>query len=152
MKLLQSNKILSTLLFVFCFISVPLWASSQSLRYYRIDIQLPKDRHISGICIIRTEGNDGAMSVINEFGIKAFDAVYQKEKNKIKLQHVIGPLNKWYKRKIIAKDMRLFFNPEENQSRHRNVEYNKDGSILLQNKRFNIIYHLQPMKEEDVNK
>ncbi len=152
MKLLQSNKMLSILLSVSCLISVPLWAFSQSLRYYRIDIRLPKDHRVSGICVIRTKGNDGAMSVINEFGIKAFDAIYQGKKNKIKLRHVINPLNKWYKRKIIAKDMRLLFNSEENQCGHRNVEYNKDGSILLRDKRFNIIYHLQPMKEEDVNK
>ena len=86
------------------------------------------------------------MSVINEFGIKAFDAVYTGEKDRVKLENVIPPLNRWYVRKVIAKDMSFLFNPGKKLSRRRSLSREADGSIVLSNKRFNIVYNLQPIK------
>ena len=129
--------------FGFCFCgSLP----AQELRQYSIHIDLSKGVGMSGICIIRMEQENGTMSVMNEFGIKAFDAVYSSKKNKVKLCHVIGPLNKWYLRRIIARDMRLLFSPECSISKKRTFWRKNDGSMVLDNKRFKITYHLYPLK------
>ena len=50
--------------------------SAQQLRRYAIRISLPRGGSLTGVCLIRHTDEGGAMSVINEFGIKAFDAVY----------------------------------------------------------------------------
>lgn len=120
--------------------------SAQELRQYSIRIDRSEGGGMSGICIIRTERGNGSLCVMNEFGIKAFDAVYSSKKNKVKLCHVIAPLNKWYLRKIIAQDMRLLFNPERLTSKKRTFLRKDDGSMVLDNKRFKITYHLYPLR------
>ena len=149
MRFLQFNDAMREVLYGLLFVC-SLWggmAQAQELRHYAIDISLPKGGHLSGVCIIRTEGENGVMSVINEFGIKAFDAVYTGKKNRVKLKNVIPPLNRWYVRKVIAKDMSFLFNPDKKLSRHRSLSREENGSIVLSNKRFNIVYNLQPIKE-----
>lgn len=118
---------------------------AQDLRRYNMFITFPKGGSLSGVCLIRMSGADGVMSVMNEFGIKAFDAVYTAKKDKVKLRNVVGMLDKWYIRKVIAKDMSYLFNPKKKISKRRAMEHEADGSILLTNKRFKITYRLQPI-------
>lgn len=148
MRFLQFNDAMRRVLYGLVFIC-SLWGGmvqAQELQHYAIDISLPKGGHLSGVCIIHMEGGNGVMSVINEFGIKAFDAVYTGEKDRVKLENVIPPLNRWYVRKVIAKDMSFLFNPGKKLSRRRSLSREADGSIVLSNKRFNIVYNLQPIK------
>lgn len=119
---------------------------AQELRQYSIRISFPKGGSISGLCIIRMEGDGGVMSVVNEFGIKAFDAIYTKKRDKVKLRNVIAPLDRWYIRKGIAKDMSLLFNPERKSVRNRVLVREADSSITLTNRRFKITYHLRPIE------
>lgn len=140
-----------TVLLLACFLFVAGEAvQAQELRYYNIDISLPKGGHLSGICIIRMEGADGAMSVVNQFGIKAFDAVYRGDKNKVKIRNVMPMLDKWYIRRVVAKDMSFLFNPDRKVSRCRHLLCKDDGSMKLSNNRFKIIYSLQPIEENVV--
>lgn len=144
MPFLQLNKTVKRIgkgLWLACcfFVLGVLCVEAQELRYYDIDITLPKKGHLTGICVIRMEGEDGAMSVMNQFGIKAFDAVYRADKDKVKLVNVMGPLDKWYIRRVIAKDMSLLFNPDKKMPRHRHLLLRDDGSMILSNKRFKII-------------
>lgn len=132
-------------------LAVGLWwgvmtAAAQDLRQYTLHIDLPKGGHISGICLIRMEGDRGAMSVVNEFGVKAFDAVYPGTRRRVKLRHVIGPLDKWYIRRVIAKDMSVLFRPNRRLPRRRTLERRPDGSLILTNKRFKITYRFKPLE------
>lgn len=124
-----------------------LCVQGQELSRYNILISFPKGKSLSGICIIRTDSAGGAMSIINEFGIKAFDATYQAAKDKVKLHNVISPLNKWYIRRTISKDMAYLFNPHKRESRRRKLKLKEDGSMILINNRSKTTYKLQPIKD-----
>lgn len=122
-------------------------AKAQELRRYGAHITLPGGKSISGICIIRTDKDGGAMSLFNEFGIKAFDAVYSAGKDKVELRNVIKPLNRWRARRIIAKDMKCLFDPGKKTPKSRTIRHRDDGTLVLSNKRFKITYHLTPLKD-----
>ena len=134
-------------LLVFLLLLGVLSASSQNLYRYSIRIELPRDRSLSGICIIRMEEKERALSIINEFGIKAFDAVYSDKKGKVKLYNVVTPLNKRFVRRLLAKDMSLLLCPEKKHPKNRNLSHEENGSIILTNKRFKITYFLNPLED-----
>ena len=60
-------------------------------------------RELTGICIVET-GEDGAMTgtLMNEFGVKAFD--FTRQEGKTRIINVMGPLDKWYVRRRLRKD------------------------------------------------
>ena len=64
-----------------------------------------KKGYLSGICILVVEDDCYRASLFNEFGISALDFTYQQNKRKIKLQHVIKMLDKWYIRKVLKRDL-----------------------------------------------
>ena len=120
-------------------------AGAQSLRRYNAYISFPKGA-MTGVCLVRTEANgDGVMSVVNEFGIKAFDATYSARTGKVKLLNVVKMLNRWYIRRVVAADLVAVFNPAGKLPKHRTVEVDVDGAIVLTNTRMNIVYQLQPI-------
>ena len=60
-------------------------------------------REVTGICILETD-EDGniAGTMINEFGIKAFD--FTCSGGKTRILNVMEPLDKWYIRRRLRKD------------------------------------------------
>lgn len=110
-----------------------------------------KGHEISGICIIKNLTNNNAVgTIINEFGIKAFDFSYYH--GKVKLSNVIKPLNKWYIRKVLKKDFSFIL---ENLRSDRDVNTKKrsitrlhNGEINIINKKYNIQYTLTPMNNK----
>ena len=120
--------------------------SQTSLSYYSMNIDFPKGGSMSGICIIRMEANEGMMTVMNEFGIKAFDAFYSKSKGKVKLFNVIKMLDKKIIRKVISNDIALLFDAGRSKNKYRTSLHVKNGNILLTNRRFRIRYNLQPIR------
>lgn len=137
-----------------CFLAFLLWgavmaAPAQDLRRYTLHIDLPRDGHLSGICLIRMEGGRGAMSVVNEFGIKAFDAVCPGAKGRVRLHNVMPMLDKWYIRRVLAKDMSVLLRPHRRLPRRRTLERREDGTLVLTNRRFKITYRFKPLEEDD---
>ena len=62
---------------------------------------------LSGICIMAIDSNrmiKGA--VINEFGVKAFNFIYNERKHKVRLIDIMPMLDKWYIRHILRRDLR----------------------------------------------
>ena len=50
---------------------------AQSVQSQKYSVSIDMDRaHITGICVLRDKGDEVVGSLINEFGIKAFDFVY----------------------------------------------------------------------------
>lgn len=103
---------------------------------------------MSGICLIRMEGDRGAMSVVNEFGVKAFDAVCPGAKGRVKLTYVMAPLDKWYIRRVLARDLSVLFRPDRRLPRRRTLERREDGTLVLANRRHKITYRLKPLKDD----
>jgi|SRR5574344_185377 hypothetical protein len=115
---------------------------------YGIILQF-RDVQITGLCIMKlTEGNV-AGSVINEFGIKAFDFVYLKDKNKIILSNMIKYLDKWYIRSVIRRDWLFLMNAgtEEGKRvvRRRELLLTEEGNIELKNNKHKLSYTFNPL-------
>ena len=88
---------------------------------------------ISGICVMKmTSPTEVIGTVINEFGLTAFDFEYNGKK--ARLSNLPPFLDKWYIRKVLQADMSFFFSP--------------DGEIHMTNIRFKIKYTFTPIIEE----
>lgn len=122
-------------------------AQSPSVQQYSAYITFPKGGGISGVCVVSREANAAAMSMMNEFGIKVFDATYSAANAKVKLHNVIAPLRKFYIKRVIAQDIRCIFAPELPLPKGRVVETADDGIINLANKRYKITYNLKPIAD-----
>ena len=148
MQFSRFNKVGAGILLVFLLGTMARSASAQDLRRYTLSIDLPKGGHVSGICLIRMEGDRGVMSVVNEFGVKAFDAVCPGAKGRVKLPYVMALLDKWYIRRVLSRDLSVLFRPDCRLPRHRTLERREDGTMVLTNRRHKITYRLKPLKDD----
>lgn len=101
------------LLTLFSCISITAWAQlpqdeGEQLRY-AVQIEMPRG-YISGISVMRREGEEIKGVVVNEFGVTAFSFVYNTVSGKVKLSDVIAMLDKWYIRRVLRKDMQQVMN------------------------------------------
>lgn len=107
-----------------------------------------RGREITSICMMNIE-EDGSIvgTVVNEMGVKAFDFTYAN--GKAKVINVLGPLNKWYIRKVLRKDFNFILsNISKNQNvvwKKRSMTVSPNGDIIIKNDRFNISYTFTPM-------
>lgn len=128
---------------------------SEGSAHYRFSIQTKK-AELSGMYILRITNEQVTGSVFNEFGIKAFDITFSWENSKVKLMNVIGFLNKWYIRKVVKKDMRFLFiadlQKKQREDSSREIECNADGTIILKNLKYGLIYTFIPLKKQQENK
>jgi len=89
-------------------------------------------------------------TVINEFGLTAFDFEYNGKKTK--LSNLPPFLDKWYIRKVLQGDMSFFFSNLPKQKDvwkiSRQITFSPDGEIHLINIRFKIKYTFTPIIEE----
>ena len=77
-------------------------------------------------------------SLINEFGIKAFDFI--SPQGKCKLQNTISFLDKWYIRKIVEADFVFLLWDAGKQIKGKSLEQFSDGKFILKNEKRNIEY------------
>ena len=64
-----------------------------------------KDKDITGIMVLKLEGDTLRGTVLNEFGVRAFDVEGLPGHKKLKVSNVIKPLNKWYIRRLLSRDI-----------------------------------------------
>jgi len=67
-------------------------------------IETPK-AYVSGICILLQDDQIVRGSIINEFGVTALSFSYYPDKEKVKLHQVVRPMDKWYIRRVLRKDL-----------------------------------------------
>lgn len=118
---------------------------AQSVQSQKYSVSIDMDRaHITGICVLRDTGDEVVGSLINEFGIKAFDFVYDKRKDKTKLKNVIKMLNKWYIKKVLCTDLSVLFREKNNSKQLRKRRLScEDAIVELENIKYNITYKFQ---------
>jgi hypothetical protein len=135
---------------------------------YRVVLKTP-DSRITGICILKKNGDEWRGTLINEMGAKAFDFIVTDEK--CELLNVISMMDKWYVKKTVAADLYFFFNVDNPKASFQKrlerfeqdgnlvVNYKKkqllaepDGSVLLMNNRYHLQYELRKMVEIDPDK
>ena len=117
---------------------------------YNLRMQF-RGHEITGICVInKTNDSNLVGTVINEFGMKAFDFVYSN--GKIKLINIISFLDKWYIRKVLKKDLSFIFTymPKgiDFERKYRRISFKENGEVEVVNKKFVIIYSFIPLKGE----
>lgn len=138
--------ILSSLLLSVCFVfaqkseSTPLsWFDKEGKSESNFTLQI-NNNEITGICITKRQGDELIGTIVNEFGIKAFDFKYNLKSKKGKLLNVIAFMNKWYIKRIVKADLKyLFFYPEMKKQKKRKVTVG-DNFLLLENLKYNIKY------------
>lgn len=69
-----------------------------------------KTASFSGICVVKNIGTQIAGTIVNEFGIRAFDFTMNRDRRHVKLLNVMKPLDKCLIRKAIARDLKRLFN------------------------------------------
>lgn len=69
-----------------------------------------KTASFSGICVVKNIGTQIAGTIVNEFGIRAFDFTMSQDRRRVKLLAVMKPLDKCLIRKAIARDLKRLFN------------------------------------------
>lgn len=62
--------------------------------------------NITGLCIIKTDGEGMIGSLINEFGVNFMTFAYNKESQKVKLLSVTPRLDRWLIRRMLKKDLK----------------------------------------------
>ena len=79
-------------------------AQSETIQYGMV--MTARGQEVTGVCVIEY-GQDSCLvgSVVNEFGVKAFDFMYDKGKTKV--LNVIKPLNKWYICRVLRRDLKI---------------------------------------------
>lgn len=115
-----------------------------------------KNNEITGISITKLQGDELIGSLVNEFGIKAFDFKYNTKSKKIKLFNVIAFMDKWYIKKALKSDLKYLFSyPKTKKSKRRNIVVRED-ILLLENTKYDIKYIFTPLtsieaQKDDIN-
>lgn len=103
----MNTRLIKCLLLSICLlVSLSTAASRQDTLQLSVQIGMKK-AVLSGICIMAIDSNrmiKGA--VINEFGVKAFNFIYNERKHKVRLIDIMPILDKWYIRHILRRDLR----------------------------------------------
>ena len=145
---------LISLLLLFC--QLPCQADSiatdsAAIRQYNLLLQV-RGNDLSGICVMKmVSPTEMVGTVINEFGLTAFDFDYKE--GKTKLSNLPPFLDKWYIRKILRKDLSFFFAnfllQQNTKKRSRELIFSPDGEIILTNDRFKIKYTFTPIIDKE---
>ena len=123
---------------------------SAEIRQYDLLLEVGPQQ-LSGIFLIQMKSPTEIIgTVINEFGLTAFDFVYNGKKTK--LSNLPPFLDKWYIRKVLQADMSFFFSnlPKQKDASKpsRQITFSPDGEINMTNFRFKIKYTFTPIKDE----
>ena len=102
---------------------------------YNALIELPRG-YMSGICMMVNSNDTIRGSLFNEFGISALDFTYLAGKRRVRLHHVVGPLNRWYLKRVVSHDLARLF------------EAMQRGDSTYTNERRNIRYQLTPISND----
>ena len=126
-------------------------ANDSNVAEYNLQMNI-RGREMTCICVMEKHSDgDIVGTVVTEFGVKIFD--FTCEKGKTKVLNVLGPLNKWYIRKVIKGDIAFILNNMnqggEISKRKRHLTIKPNGVIIMNNDRFKICYTFTPMESKE---
>ena len=112
-----------------------------------------KRGEFSGVLLTKMEGDTILGSLVNEFGIKAFDFTCQVAKDgkhpKVKLLNVLGMIDKWYIRRVISADLSWLFCHSESITEGKRTLSIEADTVRLDNDKYHISYSFTPLTTED---
>ena len=125
-------------------------ADSAMTYEYNLTMQV-RGHEITGICLMNKSADNSIMgTVINEFGMKAFDFIY--DNGKIQLLNIVAFLDKWYIRKVLKKDLAFILSQIDKgvdfEKKPRKILFKPNGEVEVINSRYKIYYSFTPMISE----
>ena len=110
-----------------------------------------RGQEITAICIVNVEDDSSIVgTVVTEMGIKVFDFRYTNGKTKV--MNVLGPLNKWYIRMVLRKDLSFILSNidggKDVTHKKRSMTFTSDGDIVVRNDKYNISYIFSILKDD----
>jgi len=121
-------------------------------KQYNVVIDV-RGKQITGICVIEMQtSGDLVGTVVNEFGVKAFD--FTRRRGRVKLRNVFRPINKWYIKRVVRKDLEFLFDnlstADSTVSKgRRHLQRGANGELTITNEKYKITYTLQEMQTKD---
>ena len=111
-----------------------------------------RGHEVTAICIMNIEADAHVVgTIINEFGVKVFDFTY--DNGKAQILNVIGPLDKWYIRKVLKGDFSFILSNigrgENAVKKKRRLDIMPNGDISVCNERYKINYLFTPIKTQN---
>ena len=111
-----------------------------------------RGREVTALCIMNQEIDAHIVgTIINEFGVKVFDFIF--DNGKAQILNVIGPLDKWYIRKVLRGDFAFILSHigrgENAVKKKRRLEIMPNGDISVKNERFKINYLFTPITDNN---
>lgn len=109
---------------------------------------------LTGICVVSTDSAGYSRgSVVNEFGIHAFDFTVGADRRRVRLLNVVPQLDRWYLRRVVRGDLRRLFlaTATGRQKGHRTVSLSADGTVVLVNERHNLEYGFKRIESYEVD-
>ena len=127
-------------------------AGDSGIRRWNINLSTPKAA-VSGFFLIRYEDDSIAGSIINEFGISLADFRFNPVSGKVKFINLTGFLNKWYLKKLLAKDLSLALkrltNPSPSLSSPKGYDVTvSSDTVVIHNLKYDITYQFSPLSDE----
>lgn len=83
------------------------WVVTDSATTWSAQITMPRG-NLSGLCVVRVRHDSIVGAWVNEFGVQAFDFTYERQRQRIRLAHLIPPLRRFFLRRILKKDFQTF--------------------------------------------
>jgi hypothetical protein len=131
-------------------------ADSAMTYEYHLTMQV-RGHEITGICMMNQSTDHGIMgTVISEFGMKAFDFIY--DNGKVQLLNIVAFLDKWYIRKVLKKDLAFILSQMDEcgmwnvecgmrnvEKKPRKILFKPNGEVEVINSRYKIYYSFTPM-------
>jgi hypothetical protein len=106
---------------------------------YQVRIRT-EQAEVTGILIVKYMDGEWRGSLMNEFGLKAFDIVASEKK--CRLQHVVPFLDKWYIRRTLERDFIYLFRdaPKGKTVKNKRLMQTGEGAFVLKNEARRIEY------------
>ena len=111
-----------------------------------------RGQELTGICMVNETAEGQTIgTIVNEFGVKAFD--FNIEDGKVKILNVIKPLDRWYIRKVLRKDIGFAFQHihqgKDFSEKRRKITFQEKGDIVVDNEKYKIRYTFTPIAVSD---
>lgn len=105
--------------------------------------------HLSGICVMKRIGGELVGTLMNEFGVRAFDFRYDPHRGTLKLSNLLALLDRWYIRKTLRRDLQLLLRYGDGgvprTIRGRRLERRTDGPLVLTHLRRDLKIGFSPL-------
>ncbi len=115
---------------------------------FRVDVS-GRGAQLSGICIVKTDDSGSRGTLVNDFGIHVLDFTLSPDRQRLKLLNVMQPLNRWYVKKTVRKDLQMLFAATRPglQGAKRQIDRGTDSVLTLDNARHKLRYCFKPVND-----